>query len=292
MQCEADANVDVLIELVDAHGVAYRIGIEAKFNHELSRKQIASEASKLKPLVVLVSQSESVPRWLHEDHPEVPVITWTEALECFRNPRITAEDIASIKIPKATIEARLNALSFDGHLEGWTIEHRRNGNGNPSVVITSPEFAPKRVLCGQIQVVGRGVPASIDDVYFESHVGVEVPEKRHNYFNPKKSDSVPEWVENLRTLQREVLAGAEDRFMISRHAPGTSSRPLGKWKTPLALKHLGEHAYLAKGYTNGWAIGPKTRKVRLAGLDELAIITADLFERWYAAEVGARGEAR
>ncbi len=45
-----------------------------------------------------------------------------------------------------------------------------------------------------------------------------------------------------------------------------------------------EGAYLAKGYTDGWAIGPKTEKVGVEGLDELARITAEVFDRWYAAE--------
>jgi len=284
VQCEALANVDVLLELEDDGGTPLRVGIEAKFNHELSRQQIARETAALEHLIVLVTQANTVPPWLQREFPDVPVITWTDALACFSEPRITAEDIGSIKIPKAVVEARLNALSFGERLEGWDIHHGRNRNGNPSVVIESPKFASTHTLRGQVQVVGRGVPASLDDVRFESHIGVAVPELPENYFDPSQSDVAPTWVENLRTLQREVLNGCGDHFQLSRRAPGTSQWELGQWKTPIAVKHLREHAYLAKGYTDGWAVGPKTRSVPLARLDELAAITAELFERWYEAE--------
>lgn len=176
VQCEALANVDVLVELEDDGGTPLHVGIEAKFNHELSRQQIAREAAALDHRIGLVTQADTVPPWLQREFPDVPVITWTDALACFSEPRITAEDIESIKIPKAVVAARLNALSFGGRLEGWDIHHRRNRKGNPSIVIESPKFASTHTLRGQIQVVGRGVPASLDEVRFESHIGVAVPE--------------------------------------------------------------------------------------------------------------------
>ncbi len=118
----------------------------------------------------------------------------------------------------------------------------------------------------------------------ESHIGIAVPEDEANYFDPAGSNYVPIWIDNLKTLHREVLDGQEDRLLISRHAPGESERVLGRWKKPLAQKHLGELAYLAKGYTDGWAIGPKTQRVPLAQLDHIAAITVEIFERWFEAE--------
>ncbi len=83
--------------------------------------------------------------------------------------------------------------------------------------------------------------------------------------------------------QREVLDTHEERLLISRRAPGTSVRKFGQWKKPLAVTHLEEDAHLAKGYVD-WAIGPKTAPVPLEQLDELATITVEVFERWFAAE--------
>ncbi|MFF7291647.1 hypothetical protein ACFY9N_03855 [Microbacterium sp. NPDC008134] len=51
----------------------------------------------------------------------------------------------------------------------------------------------------------------------------------------------------------------------------------------MAEEHLKKNAHLAKGYVD-WAIGPKTAPVPLERLDELAAITVEVFERWFAAE--------
>jgi hypothetical protein len=283
VRCEAVAGVDVLIE-IDEGGDIRSIGIEAKFDHELTEQQIAREHAAVDLLVLLVTNTASVPPWLAPKYPDVPVITWAEALACFRDSRITVDDVNSIKVPKVVVEARLHELSLTEQLPGWKIDHRRNGNGNPAVVIQSPVFGSNVVLRGQIQVVGRGMPDTLDSVRLEGHIGVAVAELKENYFDPDTSDAAPAWIEHLRTLQREVLAEAGDLYGISRRSPGRSSRELGRWKTPLAKKHLREHAYLAKGYTDGWAIGPKTRSVPLAELDELAARTAALFSRWFEAE--------
>ena len=284
VRCEAIERIDVLLEFDAPDGTPHLVGIEAKFDHELTQDQIARETDGLDQLFVLVADLGAVPRWLREQYEQVSVISWDEALACFTDSRITREDVGSIKIPKASIEARFNALSFPGALEGWRIETEHNGVGNPSIVFESPALPDGRTLRGQIQVSGRGMPENIEDVRFESHIGVAVAEVPENYFDPEGSDVVPPWIQSLRTLQREVLDGEEERLLISLRAPRASRRELGKWKLPLALKHLGEHAYLAKGYTDGWAIGPKTQKVPLQRLDELAAVTAEIFERWYELE--------
>ena len=283
VRCEATAGVDVLIE-VDGEGGTTWVGIEAKFDHELTEEQIAREHAALDLLVVLVTSRETVPPWLATKFPDVPVLTWEETLACFPESRIMVDDLKSIKVLKVVVEARLHALDLSAQLPGWSFAHRRNGNGNPAVIIESPAFGADVTLRGQIQVVGRGMPDSLEKVRMEGHIGVAVPEHADNYFDPKTSDAVPAWIEHLRTLEREVLDEAPSRYHISRRPPGRSTRELGQWKTPLAVKHLGEYSYLAKGYTDGWAIGPKTTPVPLTQLDELAERTADLFARWFEAE--------
>lgn len=293
VRCEAVERVDVLLECEREDGAKYTVGIEAKFDHELSRDQVERLQSALDLLFILIPDASVIPMWLHDEYPAVPVIRWTEILECFVDSRLTLIDIAAIKVPKVAIEARFAALTFGDELDGWAITIERNGSGNPSLIFESPELPDGRTLRGQIQVVGRGVPALLEEVRVESHIGIEVAEDESNYFDPDVADFAPPWIEDLKILHKEVLAGNEDQLLISRRAPGHSKRELGRWKKPLAQKYLGGQAYLAKGYTDGWAIGPKTEKVHLEDIDRLAAITADVFRRWFeAAHRGAQPAGR
>ncbi|OAN38857.1 hypothetical protein [Microbacterium sp. H83] len=287
VRCEATARVDVLLEFEQADGTPLSVGLEAKFDHELTRAQIRKEADAVQQLFVVVRDTDGVPHWLAEDFPTVPVISWHDLLKRFPDSRITTDDLDSIRTPKAAVEAHFTRLKphLDQRLDGWAIDPRRNGSGNPSIVFGSPPLPDGRTLRGQIQVTGRGMPKHAEDLRLESHMGISVVEDESNYFDPKLSPDVPAWIESLRTLQREVLDGHEDRLLISRRAPGVSSRDLGQWKKPLAITHLEEDAHLAKGYVD-WAIGPKTAPVPLERLDELAAITVEVFERWHAAESG------
>lgn len=216
----------------------------------------------------------------------MPVLSWQELLECFPDSRITLEDLDSIRTPKTDVEAHFNRLvpRLKERLQDqWSVTSWRNDRGNPSIIFESPSLPDGRTLRGQIQVTGQGMPKHAANVRLESHMGISVVEDKSNYFNPNLSDVVPAWIESLRTLQREVLEGNEDRLWISRHASGHSNRELGQWKKPLALTHLKANDHLAKGYVN-WAIGPKTAPVPLERLDELSAITVEVFERWFAAE--------
>lgn len=154
----------------------------------------------------------------------------------------------------------------------------------PSIVIESPSLPCGRTLRGQVEVYGRRMPEVLEEVRFTRHTGVSVPEDAENYFDPEDSDVIPGWISHLRTLQTEVLEGQERRLRVSRHAPGESTRELGRWKLPLARRHLGAHTHLAKGYTDGWALGPKSTPVGRDHLAELADSTVEIFTRWFAAE--------
>jgi hypothetical protein len=283
VSCEAAEHIDVELEFDAGDGETCLVGIEAKFDHELTREQIRREAAAMDHLFVLVAHVGAVPAWLAADFPNVGVITWAETLRCFPDSRIALQDIASIRLLKVAVEARLTALRFDG-LEEWSIRTARGGSGMPSLIFQSPMLADARTIRGQLEVAGRRMPDRTEDVRFTSHFGISVPEDAQNYFDPESSDVVPEWIEHLRVLQREVLSGEEDRYRISTRAPGVSARELGRWKTALAVKHLGDDVHLAKGYTDGWAIGPKTHAVPIGELDELAGITAEVFRRWFEAE--------
>lgn len=285
VRCEADERLDLILDLVNDRGDLARVGIEAKFDHSISRDQIERESKVVDHLFVLVAHRDDVPAWLREEYPDVHVIEWAETLRCFHEPRISEEDLASIRLMKTTVQRYLQALDLGARLPGWKVEVVRGGSGMPGVVIESPPLADHSRLCGGIEVAGRGMPADLADVLMVSHIGVSVAEIPENYFDPEVSDVVPTWIERLRTLDREVLEPRAGEFPINTRKPGTSTRPLGRYKTPLALKHLGaKKAYLAKGYTDGWAIGPKMIGRPLDELEDVANVTVEIFRRWWEAE--------
>ena len=94
---------------------------------------------------------------------------------------------------------------------------------------------------------------------------------------------MPGWFRHLDTLQKDQ--GEEELLLVSLRAPGHSKREHGRWKILLAERDLGTKlAYLAKGHTDGWAIGLKMKTLPRERLEELAAITAEIFTSWYEAE--------
>ena len=284
VDCEAVGRLDVQLDFTHC-----RVGIEAKLDHEISTAQIQKQQAVADRLLVLLPHRDSAPAWLAADYPDVQVIEWAETLACFPGSRITMTDIEADRLPKSTVEAWLTRLHVEEQLPGWDVEVRRGGSGMPSIVIDSPLLSCGRTLRGQLEVAGRRMPEDIDEVRFIRHTGISVPETPENYFDPAMSSTAPGWIEHLLTLQHEVLNGDEDRLQVNRGVPGTSNRELGRWKLPLAKKYLGQHVHLAKGYTDGWALGPKSNTVGRDGLEDLAASTVEIFSRWFAAETTAFG---
>ncbi|OUE22346.1 hypothetical protein BFL34_00192 [Clavibacter michiganensis] len=281
----ASVRIDVQMVFED-----WTLGIEAKLDHEITREQINHQKAALgdnASVFVLIPSRSSAPTWLLEDR-DVTVIDWNEALACFDAPRLTLDDIQGEgRLLKTTVEAWLRALAFDTLVpRDWTTDVERGGSGMPAVKIESPPLPNGQTLRGQLEVAGRGMPGSLEEIRFISHIGVSVEDNDDNYFNPEHSSTAPPWIHHLRTLDSAVIEGHEQRLLVSRHAPGYSKRPRGMHKTALAKRHLGEErAFLAKGYTDGWAIGVKTEKQPRERLDHLAAVTAEIFQRWYDEEV-------
>jgi hypothetical protein len=268
----------------------WTVGIEAKLDHEITREQLKHQKAALgenASIFVLIPSKSSAPAWLLEEA-DCAVIDWNEALACFDAPRLTLDDIQGEgRLLKTTVEAWLRALAFETLVpQGWSAVVERGGSGMPAVKIESPPLPNGQTLRGQIEVAGRGMPGTLEEVHFISHIGVSVKDNDDNYFNPKHSDAVPPWIHHLRTLDSAVIQGNEQRLLVSRHAPGYSKRPRGEHKTALAQRHLGkERAFLAKGYTDGWALGVKTEKQPRDRLEHLAEVTAEIFQRWYDEEL-------
>jgi hypothetical protein len=282
VRCEASANLDLELEL--AQPAPCIVGIEAKFDHELTRSQVDKQLGVADYLFVLLLKKESAPTWL-ADLDRVYVITWEDALACFSASRLTKEDIDSIPVLKSTVEALFRAQGLEDRLpQGWRVDVQRGGGGMPAIEIESLPFPNGRTLRGQIQIAGRGMPKADQPVLVEYSIGISVPATEEEYPDPELPHTEPGWIEPLLGLHREVLSGEESRLLVSTRKPGNGRSELGRRKVPLAERYLANETWLAKGYTDGWALGIKSINQPLSELDNLASITVEIFKSWYDVE--------
>ncbi|MCI2956314.1 hypothetical protein MN032_01310 [Agromyces atrinae] len=275
-----------------------RAAIEAKLDHELTLGQIEEQALALgdeAALFVLLPNRELAPPWL-DACSRVFVIDWEEALACFKDSRLTMDDILGEgRLLKSTVESWLSALRVGNDLAEWEVDIRRGRSGMPSVDIRSPLLPGGKQLRSQIEVSTRRMPDDLSAVRFNSYAGISVCDiDDRDFFDPAHSDQVPEWITHLLRLHHEVLAGREAYFRVNTSPPGHSKSNLGVHKLPLANAHLyvespvyARLTYLAKGYCT-WAIGPKLDEVAKDGLASLAARTAEILRRWYEAETQLR----
>ncbi|MHC5796475.1 hypothetical protein ACVXZ4_09975 [Lacisediminihabitans sp. FW035] len=260
------------------------VGVEAKFDHELTRAQVHGQLTVVDQLVILLTSGDSAPQWLN-GLANVSVITWTEALRCFSDPRLTEEDIASMPVQKSTVEARLRSQNLDPlRSNGWEVDVRRGGGGMPSIVVESPLLGNGRRLCGQIQVSGRSMPKAGEPVRLEYSIGVSVELTADDFPDPLAPHAEPGWIEPLRVLYQTVLNGDEKRLRVNTGRPGHSRSQLGKRKVPLAEEYFPGTTWLAKGYVD-WALGIKSTEVALDKLEELTSTAVEIFEQWYDVEL-------
>lgn len=262
------------------------VDLEGKFDHQLTRQQVADQLAMLGDagtMFVIVAETHQAPMWL--TGLPVTVITWAEALDQFRESRLHMQDVRSVRTMKAETSSWLARLDVPARLPAdWTVFVDRNGNGLPVVTIQSPQLSDGTELRGQIEVDGRSMPDNIDDVRFNTHVGVSTVGE--DFYDPDINPEPPRWALHLRVLHDEVLAGNEQRLFVSMSIarPASKKNESGKWKMPLARLHLDGLLHLAKGYTPGWALGPKSVLVPREQLEDITSAAVEMLIRWYEAE--------
>ena len=165
--------------------------------------------------------------------------------------------------------------------DGWYLEVNRGDSAMPGITIESPELPNGDWLCGQIQVTGRKMPLSFNDVHLEYYAGTHVEETDECY-PPLDSNDVPSWVTNARLLYESVLEGDPSTFDLKTNKPGTSQRPLGQLRKDLTMKYLTDAPWLAQGYIN-WALGVRAYPKPISEIDDLADAAMRLFTAWFGA---------
>ena len=295
VRCEGIGGIDVLVTYVNGQNQT-TVGLETKFDHELTTRQVKKELSALADsggghLIFLLPEVTDAPQF-----PDVHVLSWREVLASFTDSRLTAGDIEGMPLTKRQIERALAAVRFESSLDdpGWDVVVHRGGGGNPSIEFRSPTLSSGREIRGQIQVAGRGVPKREDDLRLEYHIGIQINTDDED-FPPDGGDQPPRWVNHLLTLRNKVVTdtalpefGVSLRAAPERSMDKKSEKPNPFWdsKIVVADRHLDGQRWLVKGYTDGdgWALGIKSRPHTLDQLPSLCTLAAHVLNSWLAAE--------
>jgi hypothetical protein len=281
VRCEAEANIDVVV----SYASGKPIGIEAKFDHAITGRQLAKESVAVDKLLLLVLDAADAAG--HESE-VAAVATWHELLGQFETPRLTSEDIDRIPGTKKKVERLMRALNVKASLpEGWSTRIGPGDGGMSSIVIEGPIPDGGRRLCGQIQVTGRDSKRPIEDITLEYHVGVSVDLVDPDF--PEDPARRPTWVDELFVLD-EVIRQNGTLFQVRTNKPHNGNSPMGKRKMPIVRQHLKGREWLAHGYCD-WSLGTKSSVRPLAELDDLAAEAVQLFISWESAR-HARGASR
>lgn len=297
VRCEGLGDIDLLLTFIDEDHSRI-VGIESKFDHELTAAQVEKQLAALEGhggghLVVVLPEATDAPEF-----PDLHVLTWADVISSFQDSRITQADIDAMPLTKRRIERLLTEVDLKSHLTdpGWRVCVLRNGNGNPSIQFHSPELATGREIRGQIQVTGRGMPTDPEDLRLEYSIGIEIrTAAKHEDFPDDGGTSAPVWAKHLANLRRAVLT--DDRLAeltVSPH-PAQRRSEASRAKSPnaprdnkmvVAREHLGDERWLVKGYTDGdgWALGVKSTPHRLDELEDLCATTARILNEWLAVE--------
>ncbi|EYT65572.1 hypothetical protein H489_0106910 [Curtobacterium flaccumfaciens UCD-AKU] len=304
VRCEGIGDIDLLLTFTNGNRSTI-VGIESKFDHELTAEQVDKELQALNEhggghLVVVLPEVTDA-----SEFTDLHVLAWADVLGSFRDSRLTNADVDAMPLTKRRVERVLRDTNFGRLLTdpGWKVHVRRNGNGNPSIEFHSPKLTSGRTIRGQIQVTGQGMPTDPGKLRLEYSLGIEIRTKPVDVdFPDDGGTTAPIWAQHLATLRREVLT--DDRLKeltVSLHpAPRRSdddrkAKPNAPRdnKLDVAEKHLKDERWLVKGYTDkeGWALGVKSTPHRLDELDDLCTTTARILNEWLAVEPHDLAEA-
>lgn len=284
--------IDVAVTFADP---TFVLGVEAKFDHELTEDQVRRELSVANHLVVLLLDRSHAPLWL-ADEPRVTVMTWEEALDCFEGSRLTLGEVRAARSGKAGVEAKLRGLVAVANTrlgDGWTVDDRRGGAGMPAVNFYSPSIGDRQ-LRAVLQVAGRAMPQPGEPIRVRFSVGTRVVADEACY--PSDAANAPYWVAPLHRLRDVVLRGRPEEFRLSTRRPSSGR---AKADTANGRAHARKLAivdrwfdpgdrWLTTGYIN-WIVGPASVSVPLEDVEVLLHSLLSILEGWYRIEAEERG---
>lgn len=284
--CEEKERLDLVLTCFDGSEIT-RIGIEAKCDHVVARGQLKREKEVVDYLLLLVLDERDA----EPDKGSVDgVMTWEKAIECFDQPRLTSWDLEHLPAQKRAVERLFNevlpSLRCILPESDWSMVINRNGSGMPHIDIASREpviiKGKGREIRGNIQVSGRDIRQSLEDVRFQCFIGIEIEQNSLEDF-PNDCSSAPEpaWIIALKQLDADVLFkdGIERYPEFAFHKTSGQCRKAIPHMRELVDRYLGKQRYLIKGYKD-WAFGAQSQPFPISNLKDNAKKTANIFKNW------------
>lgn len=131
MRCEGIGDIDLILTFAKGNDSTI-MGIESKFDHELTKGQVGKELQALEGhggghLVVVLPEVIDAP-----ELPDLHVVAWAGVLGTFRDSRLTQADIGDMPLSKRRVERLFTGADFRRYLTdpGWLVEVERNGTEN------------------------------------------------------------------------------------------------------------------------------------------------------------------
>lgn len=295
ISCETHDRTDIWLaastENAGSDDLPVTVAIEAKFDHLPSDAQLEKEGKHANYVVLLVLDEADAACVTRQNG----VMLWRDVISCFDNPRITQDEIDSIPSTKST--ARRYLVGLQTEIErfmpesDWQFSVGNGGSGFPGLsfnsdsIIKNRDDTPRQIR-GHIAVKNRGLRDSLETHDYEVFLGVEVPFDEANFPNPK-TGKCPGWIPALRMLDEQVLRKPANKDMVNflgltRHSGQSLPGKLKENKIPLLETYYPGHKYLGQGYTDGWALGVRSHKLKYAEIPKAASYMANLAAQWRA----------
>ena len=282
--------IDVALTFADPDFV---VGIEAKFDHALTKDQVDRELTVAGHLIVLLLDRAHAPEWVPL-RPRVSVMTWEEALACFSDSRLTLAEVRAARSTKSRVEARLRELIGPAQKrlgDEWVIDSQRGGSGMPAVNFYSP-WIEGRQLRAVLQVAQRAMPPANEPIPLRFSVGISVLADHADY--PQDPATVPVWVDSVRRLRTQVIGDRVGDLHLSTRRPSSAHAnrrtPNGRAharKLAIVDRHFSDdERWLTTGYID-WIVGPASERMPLEEVETLAEALVTILEEWFRVELAA-----
>ena len=277
--CEGPARLDIFVKYANGDTV----GIEAKFDHHASTKQLKKERKEVTYLILMVLNKEDGADFKNEVN---AVITWEQAIQNLPDSRIRVCDL-KVPTPKHDLENIFKSIKQDMRQylpeEAWELRVTSQGGSG----MTRIEFWSKqqyrvgedcpRQLRGNIQVPGRGNK----NAEFQSFLGIEIHVGDSKDFPAPEQGVEPGWMQRLEELDTMLDCMPESGRIEDlgfRDSVGRRRKDVPNMRE-LVDSYIFEKRYLIKGYRD-WAFGIRSTTYSLDDLHENAVLTAKIMRRW------------
>jgi hypothetical protein len=286
--------IDVALTFVEPDFV---LGIEAKFDHELTEDQVDRELAASQHLMVLLLDKSHAPEWLSSKL-HVDVMTWEDAISCFVDSRLTLAEIRAVQTGKSAVTARLRTLMEPAKKllgQDWELDSKRGGSGMPAINFYSPKIGDRQ-LRAVLQVAQRKMPPVGEPVPLRFTVGISVgiSDGADLEHYPEDPAEVPAWVDSIRRLREQVIGDRVSELNLSTRKPSSAHTNTETFKgrahirkIAIADRYFKNERWLTTGYID-WIVGPASVRMPLEQVETLMQALVTILDQWFRVEIAAQ----